>query len=377
MTAVPTWKRLALAAAAPVAAILVALLLSSVVLLIVGSNPLLAFSQMFRHASSLETMIDILNRATPLFIAGIAAAVGFRMGLFNIGVEGQYLLAAVIAAHLGAQVALPPVLHVPFILLVAMVVGAGYSGLAGVLKVTRGVNEVISTIMLNAIAVSGIVAFLVRKWQSGGAVEGGVGRVGTAPIPESGLIPDLNPVVEFFTRDIRQGKTLTGVLVVAVLVGIFFHLLVNRTRFGFDLRASGLNPFAARAGGVPPKRMVVMAMVISGLVAGLVGLTEVNHLGFFPANPIQGLGFTGIAVALLGRNGAVGAAFAALLFAFLDVSSGVLQFTGAASREIVVIMQGIIILAAVIAYEIARRAREREEARAAAEALVGGKAAVS
>lgn len=371
------WKRVTLAAAAPIAAVLVAILLSSAVLLLVGSNPLEAFSQMFRHASRLETMVDILNRATPLYIAGIAAAVGFRMGLFNIGVEGQYLLAAIIAAHLGAQVALPTFLHVPFILIVAMVVGAGYSGLAGVLKVTRGVNEVISTIMLNAIAISGLVAFLVRKWQSGGAVVGGVGRVGTDPIPQSGLIPDLNPIVELFTRDIGQGKTLTGVLIVAILVGVVFHLLVNRTRFGFDLRASGINPFAARVGGAPPKRMIVMAMVISGAFAGLVGMTEIMHTGFFPANPIQGLGFTGIAVALLGRNGAVGAGFAALLFAFLDVSSGILQFSGAASREIVVIMQGIIILAAVIAYEIAKRAREREEARAAAEALSDDKVEVA
>ncbi|HEX6947679.1 MAG TPA: ABC transporter permease [Acidimicrobiia bacterium] len=371
MTTAPTWKRIVLAVAAPVAAVLVAMLLSSVVLLIVGSNPLRAFADMFEHASRLETMVDILNRATPLYISGIAAAVGFRMGLFNIGVEGQYLLAAIVAAHLGAQVALPPVLHIPFILLVAMVVGAAYAGFAGVLKVTRGINEVISTIMLNAIAISGLVAFLVNRWQSGGAVVGGVGRVGTEPIPASGRIPNLNPLVELFTREIRQGKTLTGVLIIAVIVGVVFHLLLNRTRFGFDLRASGINPFAAQVGGVPPKRMVVMAMVISGIFAGLVGMSEIMNLGFFPANPIQGLGFTGIAVALLGRNRAVGAAVAALLFAFLDVSSGVLQFSGAASREIVVIMQGIIILAAVIAYEIARRAREREEAAAAAEAMVG------
>jgi simple sugar transport system permease protein len=115
--------------------------------------------------------------------------------------------------------------------------------------------------------------------------------------------------------------------------------------------------------------MIVNAMVISGAVAGLVGMTEIMHVGFFPANPIRGLGFTGIAAALLGRNHPAGIAVAALIFAFLDISSGVLQFTGAASREIVVIIQGVIILAAVVAYEVTRRAKEREEARAAAEAL--------
>lgn len=370
MKGIPFWRRALLTVAAPVAALIFAVLMSSIVLVISGSSPVQAFSDMFSHASRLETMVDILNRATPLYIAGVAAAIGFRMNLFNIGVEGQFLLAALIAAHLGAMVVLPPVLHVLFILVIAIMVGAAYSGFAGVLKVTRGVNEVISTIMLNAIAISGLVAYLVREWQAGGAIEpGSAQRVGTAPIAPSGLLPDLNTIVEVFTREIRQGKQLTGVLVVAIIVGIGYHVLVNRTRFGFDLRASGINPFAAQVGGVPPKRMVVIAMTLSGAVAGLVGMTEIMHVGFFPANPIRGLGFTGIAVALLGRNHPVGIVFAALIFAFLDVSSGVLQFTGAASREIVVIMQGVIILAAVVAYEIARRAREKEEARAAAEAL--------
>ena len=371
MKAIPFWKRAALVLTAPIAALIFAVLMSSIVLVISGSSPVRAFADMFQHASRLETMIDILNRATPLYIAGVAAAIGFRMNLFNIGVEGQYLLAAIVAAHFGAMVTLPPVLHVAFIMLVAVAVGAAYSGFAGILKVTRGVNEVISTIMLNAIAISGLVAFLVRLWQAGGAIDPGtVQRVGTAPIPKSGLLPDLNVIVEALTRELRQGKTLTGVLLVAILVGVGYHVLVNRTRFGFDLRASGINPFAANVGGVSPKRMVVAAMALSGAIAGLVGLTEIMLIGNFPANPIKGLGFTGIAVALLGRNHPVGIMFAALIFAFLDVSSGVLQFTGAASREIVVIMQGVIILAAVVAYEIARRAREKEEARAAAEAMV-------
>lgn len=372
MSAIPFWKRVFLSLAAPTAALILAVVTSSIVLLIAGSDPLAAYSDMFRHASRLETMIDILNRATPLYISGVAAAIGFRMNLFNIGVEGQYLLAAIVAAHVGAMVLLPSGIHVIFIFLVAMAVGASYSGLAGVLKVTRGISEVISTIMLNAVAITGLVAYLIRRWQAGGFIDAGVQRVGTAPIPQSGRIPDLNVVVELFTRDIRQGKALTGVLLVAIVVGIGFHVLINRTRFGFDLRASGVNPFAAHVGGVPPKRMVVMAMVISGAVAGLVGMAEVMHLGLFPSNPIRLLGFTGIAVALLGRNNPVGIVFAALIFAFLDVSSGVLQFTGAASREIVVIMQGVIILGAVVAYEITRRAREREEARTAAAAMVDG-----
>lgn len=362
-------RRILLTLAAPVTAILFALVFSSIILLVSGSNPIVAFGDMVGHASKLETMVDILNRATPLFIAGTAAAIGFRMNLFNIGIEGQYLLAALVAAHVGSLFLLPPIIHFAFIMIVAMSVGGAYAGLAGVLKVTRGVSEVISTLMLNVIAISGLVAYLIRVWQAGGEIQGGVGRVGTAQIPEAGLLPNLNGLLEVFTREVRQGKELTGMLIVAVLVGITYQVLINRTRFGFDLRASGINPFAAQVGGVAPKRMVVIAMVLSGAIAGLVGLSEVNAQGLFPANPIQGLGFTGIAVALLGRNHTAGIFASALIFAFLDISSGVLQFTGAASREIVVIMQGVIILAAVVAYEVARRAREREEARAAAAAL--------
>ncbi|MFN2487557.1 MAG: ABC transporter permease, partial [Acidimicrobiia bacterium] len=163
-------RRILLTLAAPVVALVFSVAMSSIVLLVSGSNPVAAFGDMIGHASRLETMVDILNRATPLYIAGVAVAIGFRMNLFNIGVEGQYLLAALVAAHLGAMVNLPGVLRIVWILVVAMAVGAAYSGFAGVLKVTRGINEVISTIMLNAIAISGIVAYLVREWQAGGAI---------------------------------------------------------------------------------------------------------------------------------------------------------------------------------------------------------------
>jgi general nucleoside transport system permease protein len=367
-------RRVALASAAPVMALFFAVAASSVVLLIAGSNPFTAYGDMISHASKLETMIDILNRATPLFISGIAVAVGFRMKLFNIGVEGQYLLAALVAAHVGGLIHFPAVLQIPIVLLVAMTVGAAYSGVAGVLKVSRGIHEVISTIMLNAIATSGLIVALLKAWQAGGGVSGNVTRVGTAEMDEAGRIPNLNSIVEVFTREIGRDRELTGVLIVAILVGVGYHVVVNRSRFGFDLRASGANPFAAHAGGVPPKQMVLMAMLISGGIAGLVGMTEIMQSGIFPANPIQGLGFAGIAVALLGRNSAIGAAVAALIFAFLDISSGILQNTGSASREIVQIMQGLIILAAVVAYQVAQRARDRHDAKTASAALAGAAA---
>jgi len=359
------------ALAAPVGALILTLIISSIALLAFGSSPLDAYSDMIGHAAKLETQVDIWNRATPLYLSAIAASIGFRMNLFNIGVEGQYLIAALVAAKVGGMISLPQVLHILVVFLVAMMVGGAWAGLAGLLNVTKGVDVVISTIMLNFIAVSGLMAWWVQAWQAD-LREGenlSATNLGTDPIDDSGVLPDITGIVEIFTPDIRENNPVSGMLVVAILVGIGYHILLNRTRFGFDLRSSGMNPFAARAGGVSPKRMIIVAMILSGAVAGLVGLVEVFEISKFRPNQIQGLGFAGIGVALLGRNSPVGMAFAAMLFAFLDISSGILQSTETASREIVVIMQGIVLLAAVIAYEIVRRIRERDEAQATAEAL--------
>ena len=359
------------APAAPLGALVLTLTISSLALWAFGSNPFAAYGDMLSHASKLDTQVDIFNRATPLYLSAVAAAIGFRMNLFNIGVEGQYFIAALVAAQVGGLVSLPQVLHIGVIFLTAMAVGAFWAGLAGVMNVTRGVNIVISTIMLNFIAISGLAAWWVQAWQAE-LREGeqlSATNLGTEPIDSSGILPDITGFVEVFTGDIRDNNPVTGMLIVAIIVGVLYHVVLNRTRFGFDLRSSGMNPMAARAGGVNPKRMVVVTMLLSGAIAGLVGLVEVFEVEKFRTNSIQGLGFAGIGVALLGRNHPLGMAFAALLFSFLDISSGILQSTQTASREIVNIMQGIVLLAAVVAYEVVRRVQQREEARATAEAL--------
>ncbi len=362
-------RRIGLSLAAPAAAALFALTISAFVLEFSGSPAIETYRIMLENGMKLETIVDTLNRATPLFLSGVAAAIGFRMNLFNIGVEGQYLLAAFFAAAAGGAVDLPPVLHVALILIVAMSVGATYAGVAGALKVTRGVNEVISTIMLNGIAIAGILPWLVRAWADD---SGASNNVGTRIVPESGRLPNLNGVAEIFTREISKGREITGVLLVAIVLGIVYHVVVNRTRFGFDLRASGANPFAARVSGVPPRRMIFTAMLLSGAAAGLVGMVEILSEKFkYDQSFVQGLGFNGIAIALLGRNNPGGMAVGALLFGFLDASSGILQISGSASREIVVIIKGVILLAAVVAYEVVKRIRDREESRAAAAAMVG------
>ncbi len=359
-------RAFAIRIAASVAAIAFALLVSGLALALIGESPVKAFGSMASYGIQLSSLISIINRAIPLYLSALAVGIGFKMGLFNIGVEGQYSIAALVAATVGAAVALPAVLHVTLIIVVAMVVGAAWAGIAGVLKVYRNVHEVIATIMLNFIA-TGVGAYLLAYYFREASVSGDV-NIRTPEIPASGLFPSLNPVLEAVGIEVPGGSDLQGFVLIAVLVGIAYYLLVWRTRFGYDLRAVGLNPQAAEAGGVNPRTMVIKAMLLSGGIAGLVGLSQV--LGFFGRYTLDfptGFGFAGIAVALVGRNHPVGMGFAALLFAFLNRSAQILDFEQI-PKEIEVIIQGVIILSVVIAYEIARRIiSARQVAEAAAE----------
>ena len=363
-----TLRRIGLALAAPVGAFAFSVTLSSLVLLAVGTSPLEAWLEMLSYGSRLETLVETGNRATQLYLAGIAVAIGFRMNLFNIGVEGQYVLAAMLAAAAGGAVNLPPILHVALIMAVAMAVGASFAGVAGYLKVSRGVHEVISTIMLNAVAL-GLTGFLLRSWLLDKADT--TLNMGTPEIPPSGRFPNLNGVVEGLTREITRGRELWGFLLVAILVGVLFHLFLSRTRAGYDLRATGLNPFAAEVSGVDPSATVVRAMLLSGAVAGLIGLPEIlGDAHKYDLNFTQGLGFAGIAVALIGRNHAVGVGIAALLFGWLDSAAPILDVVGDTPREIVSILQGVVVLSAVVAFEVVSRIRRATEARDAAEATL-------
>lgn len=358
--------RLVLLLAAPIVAIVFALAIAAAVLLAVGVDPLEAVGSMLDFAAQPASIVSIINRAIPLYISAIAVAVGFKMNLFNIGVEGQYLLAAVVAAWLGAQFSVWPPLHVAIILLVAVGIGAGYSGIAGVLRVRRGVSEVISTIMLNFIAV-GLTAWLLSRFFRE-RVAGDL-NIKTPLIPETGWIPNANWLLEMFGLKLPNNAELQGFLFGAVALGAVYYLLVWRTRFGYELRASGISPSAARVAGVDANRMIVRAMLISGAFAGMVGMSPL--LGFFHQYtgtfPTQ-LGFNGIAVALLGRNHPVGMALGALLFGFLERSSQILDLEGI-PKEIVTIVTGVIVLAVVVAYEVVTRIIQRRAIQAAARAI--------
>ncbi|GAA1009013.1 ABC transporter permease [Acrocarpospora pleiomorpha] len=341
-----------MALAAPVLAILFAGLITSLVLILTDHPPVDTLLAMVEYGSTPRSIVLIINLASAYYLSAMAVALGFRMNLFNIGVDGQYRLAALCAAAVGGAVALPKPLHIGLIIVVAVVVGAAWAGIAGVLKAKRGVSEVISTIMLNTIA-TGLGAWLLAQWAVPVA---GSNNIGTNPIPESGHAPGI-PLIP------QAPNEVFGLFILAVLVGIGFHVLLNRTRFGFNLRSTGLSEPAAVASGVNVKKMIVIAMLISGGMAGLVGMPQLLGSSYsYSLDFPPGFGFTGIAIALIGRNNPIGVAFGALLWSFLDVSQNILSLKKV-SPEIVTIMQGVIVLAVVIAYELVHRYRIAAEQR--------------
>jgi simple sugar transport system permease protein len=356
-------RRIGTSLLAPALAVVVAVVIVAVVIVAIGQNPITAMRVLFDFgdtpAQQTQAIVVILNRAVPLFLAGLAVSIAFRMGLFNIGVEGQYRMATVLAAGVGAAVVLPAPLHVLLIMVVAMAVGAFWAGIVAVLKVTRGVSEVISSIMLNFVAL-GTASYLLTGPLRGS--EEGAAIITTTDIPESGRFPALNGIFGALGLAQPRGQ-LFGFLLVAVLVGIVVAVLLKRTRFGFDLRATGLSPSAATASGIDARAMVVKTMLISGAVAGLIGLPDLlGRTYHFGTEFTAGLGFLGIAVALLGRNSPLGIAFAALLFAFLDRAAVPLQFADIPA-SVVTIIQGTIVLSVVIANEAARQLTRRRAER--------------
>ncbi|MFF5535030.1 ABC transporter permease [Streptomyces cinerochromogenes] len=337
-------ERLLLGIAAPLLAVVAALVVTTLVILATGKNPGAAFSDMVTYGFASDSQVYILNKATTYYLAGVAVAVGFRMNLFNIGVDGQYRLAAFIAAVLGGALTVPGWIAIPLIMICAMATGALWASIAGILKVTRGVSEVISTIMLNSIATA-IIAYLLQPGKLGQLDQAGT-LVSTKPLPSSSY---------FFSFDTGPAGELWGFIVIAAVVGLAYWFVLGRTRFGFDLRTVGQSESAAAASGVSVKKMVATSMIISGAVAGLIGMpTLLNDSHQFSNDFPAGIGFTGIAIALLGRNHPIGIALGALLWGFLERTTNHLEFQGY-DKEILGVIQGVIVLCVVIAYEVVRR----------------------
>ncbi|GAB3433882.1 ABC transporter permease [Phycicoccus ginsengisoli] len=343
-------RRVLLGLAAPVLALVVAFVITSLILALFG-DPVGDVWKTILHVPKPRQTVQIVNAATVYYLSAVAVAVGFRMNLFNIGVDGQYRVAAFAAAVFAGQAWLPGVLNILVAIVVAMVAGGLWASIAAYLKVKRGVSEVISTIMLNAIA-TGVVSWLLLKVADR---QEGSNAVNTKQIPDSSQLQGLQLVPGATNR-------VYTLIVLSIVVGVAYWFVLGKTRFGFDLRATGRSETAAVASGVRVPRMVMTAMIASGALAGLIGMPLLFGQDHNYGTTFQsGLGFAGIAIALLGRNNAVGIAFASVLWAFLDIQSNALQITAGVAQEIVFIIQGVILFAVVIAYELIRRTDKRLE----------------
>ena len=344
-------NKLLWALAAPVAAILFTMIFVSIILIMKGASPLSTFQLIASYGSQSDNIVAELNQTVAYYLAGVAAAIGFRMLLFNIGIDGQYRLAIFFAAVVGGATHLPAFLEVPLIVITGMVVGALWASIAGYLKVKRNISEVISNIMLNTIA-SGLIIYLLQPSRLG--LKGKVSdNLSTPMIPNSGWMPTFHIF----------GGQLYSFGLVAIAVGVLYWIVLNKSVFGFNLRATGMSFRAARASGVNAPRMVFITMAISGAIAGLTGMGELlsNTHTYSLAFP-TGYALTGLALALLGRSNPIGIAIAAFFWSFLEQAAPALDLNGV-PKEIVMMMQGTIILATVTAYEVVKRITRRQQQR--------------
>ena len=329
--------RIARTALLPAIAILLALVVGAIIM--VASSPLVrgsldpglpvrAYGALVAGSvGSFNAIISTLVQATPLVLAGLAVGIGFKAGLFNIGAQGQFLIGGLAAAAVGvAMSSQPPITAIPLALLAGTLAGLAYGFIPGFLKAYTGAHEVVTTIMLNYVAIQ-IVAYVAS-----GPLRGeNVSFARTADVGNAAL-----PVMVG-----REGHI--GILLAAVAAPLIAWLLYRST-LGFEIRTVGANPEAARYAGMRPRLLIILTMSIAGLLAGLAGSTEIlGQVGHMPAAYSTSVGFDAIAVALLGRAHPVGIVFAGILFGAMRAGAGLMQIQAGIPVQMVNVLQAVIL----------------------------------
>jgi simple sugar transport system permease protein len=339
----------------PLVAVVAAFVVGGVIVWLVGDDPFQVYGLLLGSALTWPDGIGYtLFYATPLIFTGLAVAVAFRCGLFNIGAEGQLYVAAFATAWVSIKLGgvavtgfsgvavqpwanLPAALLVPLAILTAVLVGAGWGAIPGWLKARFGAHEVISTIMMNFIAIALVSYFTQYHYKAQGDP-----IMQSVPIGRAAYIPRLGDFIPGLPSRLPINVAFLLAIVACALVYVFLW----RTKWGYEIRATGANPSAAEYGGINVRRQIVLAMAVSGALAGMVGISEVlgyrhRYYDGFSAN----YGFTGIAVALLGRNHPVGVFLAALLFGML-LRGGIFvdAFSVHVSKDLVDVLEGLVIL---------------------------------
>lgn len=330
-----TWAVMAM----PLLAIVLALVVGAIVIVVTSALkpgasfdlglPLRAYQALFQGSLGSENgRVTTLVQAAPLMLAGLGVGLGFKAGLFNIGAQGQYLLGGVgaVAAALFVRET-DPIIAIPFAVIAGALIGALWGFIPGVLKAFRGAHEVVTTIMLNFIALA-LVSWLIT----------GPLRQPRSPQP---VTPDVGnaALTVLFGRDGH-----IGIILAFIAVPIVWFLL-NRMTIGFQIRAVGANPDASRYAGMKPRRLITLTMSVAGMLAGLAGTIDILGVTHqMPASYSTSVGFDAITVALLGRSHPVGIMLSALLFGALRAGAGPMQIQAGVPRELVDLLEAIILL---------------------------------
>jgi len=367
----------------PLAAVLAALVVGGLILWLQGVSPLEAYKAMFLGAlGSKNGIADTLVKATPLMLVGLGIAIAFRGGVINIGAEGQLIMGALLVTYLGVTFGerLPGGLGILLLLLAGAFMGGAWGAIPGWLKARLDVNEILSTIMMNAIAIQ-IGYYLLR----GPMIDPAELAAGTN-IPHSARLPKNLDMARFtdvakalgFTKRARElgleGYTaqLYGVLaeptrlhvglLFAILMAVLVYIFLWRTTIGYKIRAVGLNRHAARYAGIPVERTMVLSMTLSGAFAGLAGAVEIlglHHRMFEPTAVSAGYGFTGIVAALLGGLHPLGIIPSSILFGGLLVGGDKMQRAMQVPQVLITAILGLIVLFVVSTDYFKRRLQTR------------------
>jgi|SRR5581483_7168184 len=347
-----TVRRFASGLAMPVGSVVFAFVAGGVLVAVTGANPLDAYQSLVCGGIGVgctqgeNSALQISNSivfATPLIMAGVAVALPFRAGLFNIGGEGQFIAGAIACTVIGTKFASwPAFLLLPAVLIGGMVAGAVWAGIAGVLKATTGAHEVVTTIMLNYTA-----QWLLRFLIIGGPLQLQGGFSASPPIAAGARLPTFFPSSNstiIFGLPASVYRVHTG-LIIALVAAAVFAVLLWRGSLGYEIRALGQSQKAARYAGVSVRRTIIVTMLIAGAFAGLAGAVQiagVDH-GLTDKYFSDTTGFDAIAVALLGLGSAVGIVLASLLFGMLQSGGAVMQSDAGISSSLVLVLQALIL----------------------------------
>jgi len=322
----------------PFLAILTAVVLGGIIIVLVRGNPFLAYAGLIQGSfGSVRALSETSVWATPYIFAGLAVALAFKGGLFNIGAEGQLALGAVASALIGYALPewlgfdLPTIIHLPLAVIVGMAAGALWAGIVGFLKAYTGGHEVINTIMMNYIALN-TISFLLNGPMKDRDPNNVIAR--TPLIEESARMP-----VIFDGLRVHWG------FVLALLAAFLVWWMLNKTTLGFEIRTVGINPDAAKYAGINVKRIIILTMALSGMLAGMAGALEVTGLNYRHELGFSiGYGFDAIAIALLGKSHPLGVVLAAILFAAMRNGATRMQFLTQLPVDLISMLQALILL---------------------------------